>query len=395
VTKKTFEGIDLCDPKSHDNPWEMYTWMLEERPLYWDPNNEVWYVWRYDDIVTLSRDPETFTSTNGNRPNLPPDPSMIHQDGEQHRKQRALVAQGFSPKFIRKMDEDVRDIARQLLGRMIDRGEGEIVEDLAARLPMAVIARMIGVPPEKEDTLRHWVDTFVGGGQGPAYVSDEVNEAFSAFIEHHEGLMAERADNLGDDLLSTWIKAEIDGEKLNDEQLLFEHTLLTVGGSETTRNAIAGGIEELIRHPDQWDYLAKNRDAIPNAVEEIIRWVCPFVNMFRTATRDVEMHGQVIKEGQMIGLMYPAANREAKYFPEPFKFDVRRNFETKHIAFGYGAHFCLGSNLARLEIRAVLEEMFDMIERFEFKPGTEVEWVSSSFVRGPKTIPVLVKGKQR
>ncbi|MFO0692733.1 MAG: cytochrome P450 [Polyangiales bacterium] len=394
MSSKTFEGIDLCDPKSHDNPWEMYTWMLEERPLYWDPNNEVWYAWRYDDLVTISRDPETFTSTNGNRPNLPPDPSMIHQDGEQHRKQRALVAQGFSPKFIRKMDQDVREIVRELLADMIRRGEGDLVEDLAAKLPMAVIARMIGVPKEREDELRHWVDAFVSGGQGPNYVSDDVNEAFSNFIAHHEELMAQRQENLGDDLLSTWIKAEIDGEKLNEEQLLFEHVLLTVGGAETTRSAIAGGIEQLILNPDQWKYLDENPDAIANAIEEIVRHVCPFVNMFRTATRDVEMHGQTIKEGQMVGLMYPTANRDPRHFPDPHKFDVRREFTTKQIAFGYGSHFCLGSNLARLELRAVLEELFKMVKSMEFKPGTERRWVSSSFVRGPATVPVLVKGKQ-
>ncbi len=391
---KTFEGIDLCDPKSHDDPWEMYTWMLEQCPLYWDPHNEVWYVWRLEDIIAISRDPETFTSTEGNRPNIPPDPSMIHQDGEQHRKQRALVAQGFSPKFIRKMEDDVRQICRDLLDQMIAKGEADLVEDFAAKLPMRVIARMIGVPEEKEDWLRHTVDAFVQGGMGPQYVSDEVNEAFATFAEHHEALMAERQENLGDDLLSTWIKAEIDGEKLNDEQLLFEHTLLTVGGSETTRNAIAGGLEEMIRDPAQWDALVENPDLLPNAIEEIVRFVCPFVNMFRTATRDIEMHGKTIKQGQMIGLMYPAANREPQHFPNPHKFDVKREFTTKHIAFGYGSHFCLGSNLARLEMKAAFEETFKKIERFEFKPGTQPTAISSSFVRGPAKIPVIVHARK-
>jgi cholest-4-en-3-one 26-monooxygenase len=387
---KTYEGIDLCDPTSHDEPWDMYTWMREESPLYWDPNNEVWYVWRLDDIITLSRDPETFTSTEGNRPNVPPDPSMIHQDGEQHRKQRALVAAGFSPKFIRKMEEDVRQICRDLLDEMIAKVECDLVEDFAAKLPMRVIARMIGVPPEKEDWLRHTVDAFLTGGQGPQYVTDEVNEAFSSFIEHHEELVAERQDQLGEDLLSVWMRAEIDGEKLNDEQLLFEHTLLTVGGSETTRNSIAGGIEELIRNPSQWDDLRANPELLANAIEEIVRWVCPFINMFRTATRDFELHGQTIKQGQMVGLMYPAANRDPRHFKDADTFNIRREFTTKQIAFGYGSHFCLGSNLARLEMKAALEETFKKVERFEFQPGKSPTWMSSSFVRGPKSIPVIV-----
>lgn len=387
---KTFEGIDLCDPTSHDEPWEMYTWMREECPLYWDPNNEVWYVWRLDDIITISRDPETFTSTEGNRPNVPADPSMIHQDGEQHRKQRALVASGFSPKFIRKMEEEVREICRDLLDEMIAKVECDLVEDFAAKLPMRVIARMLGVPQEKEDWLRRTVDSFITGGQGPQYVTDDVNEAFSSFIEHHEALMAERQDQLGEDLLSVWMRAEIDGEKLNDEQLLFEHTLLTVGGSETTRNSIAGGIEELIRNPSQWDDMRDNADVMANGIEEMVRWVCPFINMFRTATRDFELHGKTIKAGQMVGLMYPAANRDPRHFKDADKFDIRREFTTKHIAFGYGSHFCLGSNLARLEMRAALEETFKKVERFEFQPGTTPQTISSSFVRGPQSIPVIV-----
>lgn len=396
MTKKSFEGTDLCDPKSHDNPWEFYDYLREEAPLYWDPVNEIWAVSRLDDIVLISKDPETFTSTNGNRPNLPPDPSMIHQDGEQHRKQRALVAQGFSPKFIRRMEEHMRGIVAELLDAMVEKGEGDLVEDLAAKLPMRVIGEMLGVPQEKHDEIRHWVDVFLGGGQGPIYVTDEVNEAFANYAEHHEAMMAERQEKLGEDLLSTWIKAEIDGEKLNEEQLLFEHVLLLVGGSETTRNAIAGGIEMLIKHPEQWDYLANNPAGVPNAIEEIIRWVTPFINMYRTATRDFELHGKVIKEGQMVGLMYPAANRDPRHFKDPYKFDVRRNpNEEKHIAFGYGSHFCLGSSLARMELRVTLEELFKRIERFEFKPGTEPRWVSSSFVRGPASIPVLVRGKKQ
>jgi cytochrome P450 family 142 subfamily A polypeptide 1 len=232
--------------------------------------------------------------------------------------------------------------------------------------------------------------------RGPQYVTDEVNEAFSNYMEHHEAMMVERQEKLGDDLLSTWIKAEIDGEKLNEEQLLFEHVLLLVGGSETTRNAIAGGIEMLIKHPEQWTYLASHPEGVANAIEEIIRWVTPFINMYRTATRDFELHGKTIKEGQMIGLMYPAANRDPRHFKDPYKFDVRRNpLEEKHIAFGYGSHFCLGSSLARMELRVTLEELFKRIERFEFKPGTEPKWVSSSFVRGPASIPVVVVGKKR
>ena len=228
----------------------------------------------------------------------------------------------------------------------------------------------------------------VPGGQGPHYVTDEVNDAFGEFCEHHEEMVTERADNPTDaDLLLKWMHAEIDGERLDEDQLLFEHALLLAGGVETTRNAIAGGMEMLAKDPEQWAYLRANVDddaVIEAALEEMIRWVTPFANMFRTATRDVEIRGRRIKEGQMIGLMYPSANRDPRVFKDPFRFEVRRSPRAeKHIAFGFGTHFCLGANLARLELRTALRALLRRFETVALKPGGRQEWASSSFTRGP------------
>jgi cholest-4-en-3-one 26-monooxygenase len=394
VTKK-FQDLDMCDPKTHDDPWEMLEYLRENDPLYWDPHNEVWYVFRYDDIVEVSRDPETFTSTEGNRPHLPPDPSMIHQDGETHRKQRGLVAQGFSPKYIRQQEPHIREIAIELIERCIPEGRMDLVADLAAPLPMRVIGDMLGVPREKHSTILGWIDKFLQGGMGPQYVDDAVNEAFGEFCVHHEEMLELIGENpQGDDLLNRWLRAELEGEKLTEDQLLFEHTLLNVGGAETTRSAISGGLEELARNPEQYELLRQkldDREFVENACEEIIRWVTPFHNMFRTATRDVEMHGKVIKEGQMIGLQYPAANRDPRHFKDPYKFDITREFDTKHISFGYGSHFCLGASLARMELRVSLEEFISRIKNLRLDPASPPVWVSSSFVRGPKSTPVLIE----
>jgi len=396
VTKK-FQDLDMCDPKTHDDPWEMLEYLRENEPLYWDPHNELWYVFRYDDIVEISRDPETFTSTEGNRPHLPPDPSMIHQDGEAHRKQRGLVAQGFSPKYIRQQEPHIREIVIELLTPRIPEGTMDLVEHLAAPLPMRVIGDMLGVPREKHASILELIDKFLQGGQGPQYVDDAVNEAFGAFAEHHEEMLAAIGeDPQGDDLLSRWIRAELEGEKLTEDQLLFEHTLLNVGGAETTRSALSGGLEELARHPDQYELLYQkldDREFVENACEEIIRWVTPFHNMFRTATRDVEMHGKVIKAGQMVGLQYPAANRDPRHFKDPYKFDITRDFTTKHISFGYGSHFCLGASLARMELRVALEEFVSRIKNLRLDPAHPPVWVSSSFVRGPKSTRVLFEAR--
>jgi cytochrome P450 family 142 subfamily A polypeptide 1 len=189
------------------------------------------------------------------------------------------------------------------------------------------------------------------------------------------------------------MQAEIDGQQLTEEQLLFEHALLLVGGAETTRSAVSGGLEMLAQSPEQWAYLRANVDdekVIATAIEEMVRWVTPFNNMFRTATKDVELRGKTIKQGQMIAMQYPSANRDPRIFKEPYKFDVRRDpKEEKHISFGYGSHFCLGANLARLELRATLITLLKTFETISLKPGGRNEIVSSSFVRGRTHVDLL------
>jgi cytochrome P450 family 142 subfamily A polypeptide 1 len=383
-----YRGVDMCAPESHDDPWAMYEYLREHDPIYWDEHNEVWYAFRYDDVVEISKNPADFCSTEGNRPHIPPDPSMLHQDGDQHAKQRCLVAKGFTPRAMREYQEFCEKIVAELIDAFADRGEADIVEEFASRLPAMLIGDMLGVPREKCPTLRRWVKAMIPGGQGPMYVNDQVNDAFGEFCEHHEAMVTERADNPTDsDLLLRLMHAEIDGEKLDEDQLLFEHALLLAGGIETTRNAIAGGLEMLAKSPEQWAYLRANIDdetVIDAAIEEMIRWVTPFTNMFRTATKDVEIRGKKIEKGQMIGLMYPSANRDPQVFEDPFRFDIHRGPRAeKHIAFGFGSHFCLGANLARLELRTSLRALLRRFETVSLKPGGRHEWGSSSFVRGP------------
>lgn len=384
-----FEDIDMQVPATHTDPWEFYTWLREERPLFHDKHNDVYWVSRYDDVVTVSKDPKIFCSTEGNRATIPPDESMIHQDGEQHRKQRALVSSGFTPKHIRDLQDDIQRITTELVDRVIDKGECEIMGDLAALLPMRLIGNMLGYPIEDHDMLRSWTDRFVRGGCGMDYVDDEVNEAFASFAEYHENVVEARQENPGDDLLSIWLAAQIDGTKLTEEQLLWEHALLLVGGSETTRVAIGGGLLALMRHRDQWEWLMQNPDGIPNAVEEIVRWVCPFVGFLRHATCEVELQGQKLPAGTAVAMLYPAANRDPRRFERAGEFDIRREFPNKPLAFGYGAHFCLGAALARMEVRVMLEELLTRLPDIQLAPGGEVKMVSSSFIRGPESIPAV------
>ena len=390
-----FQNLDFCAPSTHDNPYEMYDYFLEHEPIRFDEHNGVWEVFRYDDIVAIERDAETFINGEGVRPNIPPDPGMIYQDGELHNKQRALVSSGFTPRQMRKMEDRAHEIVVDLVDKMLAKDEVDIVTDLAGALPARLIADMLDIPLEKRTAVLNWINLIIAGGCGPEYVSDEVNDAFGNFCEHHEEMYQDRiaAGCTGSDLLTIWINAEINGEKLDESQLLFEHVLLNVGGAETTRSAIAGGLERLSNDQKQYDALTEDPSLIPNAVEEILRWVCPFVNMYRTATRDYELHGQVIKEGQQVGLTYPAGNRDPRKFEDPHTFNIFRDFskEAKHLSFGLGPHFCLGSSLARLEIRQSLEEMTKRVKRISSPEGKPPVYVSSSFVRGLGSYPAILE----
>ena len=395
---KRYENVDFCDPKTHAQPnaYEMYNYFLEHEPIHWDAKNELWQVFRYDDIIHIERDPQTFCNSEGVRPHLPPDPGMISQDGEQHTKQRALVSKGFTPRQMRKMEDHVEKIVDELLSFIIEKGECDIVKDLATVLPARLTSDILGTPEEERKKVNDWVSQLVSGGQGPDYVDDKVNNAFEHFTEYHEAMVEQRQaiGCPGSDLLTIWMNAEIDGEKLDESQLLFEHILLYVGGAETTRNAIAGGLEQLTAHPEQYDALYKNPDLVPNAVEESLRWVTPFVNMYRTATRNVKMHGKTIEQGQMIGMNYIAANRDPKHFQDPYKFDIFRDFNkenSRHLSFGFGTHFCLGASLARLETQISFRMTTQRIKRIRIPEGKKPTYLESSFRRGLLTFPAIVE----
>lgn len=384
------DEIDLLDPENHaDNPIGLYNWLRENDPVHWDPLNELWWISRYDDLITVSRDPSLFTSTEGNRPHIPADASMIHQDGHAHLMQRGIVADRFSPRAVAALEPFTRAQVNLLIDAMMAKGEAEFIGDLAAQLPMRVIGQMLGTPPENQDMVLAWVDVFGMGGCGPRWVTDEVEAAFMSFAGYHEEIIERKRLVPGDDLLTTWLNARLDGEPMRDDQLLYDHVLLTFGGSETTRNVIGGAVDLFSRHEDQRAWLRQHPEGMANAVEEIIRWVTPFVSMCRTATRDVELGGKTIAAGQQIVMLYPAANRDPRRFTDPDAFDIRREFKHRPVTFGYGAHFCLGAALARMELRVVIEELFRRIPDIRVKPGTTPEWSRSSFIRGIKHMPVV------
>lgn len=382
--------IDLLDRSLYaGDPTPVYACLRDHAPCYWSEAAGVWGVSRYADVVAIEKQPQLFSNgAKGSRPHTPRNESMIDQDDPRHRVQRRFVSKGFTPKAIADKEEHVRSIVTALLDAIAPRGEADLVRELAAPLPMILIAEMLGVRPEDRDRLQHWSDVMIAGADGPQNVTDEVLACHLAFVEYALDVMEQRRREPLDDLISILVNEEIDGERLDDDALVSEALLLLVGGNETTRNVISGGLEMLLRRRDQWDLLADELARIPAAVEECLRWVSPILNMNRTATRDVELHGQRIREGDQVLLMFASANRDPRVFDSPESFDVTRD-PNPHLAFGFGPHFCLGANLARLEVRVVLEEVLRRLPDLRLADGAELARTRSSFIRGITRMPVV------
>jgi cytochrome P450 family 142 subfamily A polypeptide 1 len=380
-------AIDLLDGELYaGDPDPTYAWLRRHAPLYRDEMNHLWGVSRYDDIVAIEKDPETFCSSEGYRPNLPADDSMIGNDDPRHTERRRLVARRFTPKAVATHEDVVRSLARGLVDAVAERGRCEVVEELGAPLPAMVIARLLGFEHDQWQRVKYWSETTILAGGGPRYMAESVTEAFGDYCEHAARLVEARKAAPTDDIVSLWTQAEETGV-LSPDQVLSEGLLLVDGGAETTRTVITGAVLALIEHPDQYQRLLEDPSLLPLAVEEFIRWVTPILNMRRTATRDIEVAGTQVHAGDELLLMYPSANRDEAVFDEPQRFEVARE-PNPHIAFGFGTHFCLGAALARLEIRVIFEELLPRLRNLRLAPGTVPERIPNAFVRGFRSLHV-------
>jgi cytochrome P450 family 142 subfamily A polypeptide 1 len=373
-----------ADPHPH------FTWMREHAPVYFDPEGRAWGIALYEDVMRVARNPETFCNAEGMRPDSPPIPSMINMDDPAHKRRRNLVNKGFTPRRIAEHEAKVRAICVDLIERARAKRSFDFVGEVAAHLPMIMIGDMLGVEPEDRETLLRWSDDMLHGtsATAPPAAMQAAMQAFDEYAAYNRRVVADRRSRpVADDLISVLVHAEIDGEKLDDEALLQETLLILIGGDETTRHVITGGMNQLIRHPEQKQKLLDDPTKIPTAVEEMLRWVTPIQNMARTATRDVELRGQLIEKGDKLLLLYPSANRDAAVFPDPFRFDVERK-PNEHLAFGYGSHFCLGASLARLELRVMFEEILGRLPNLRLVGEAPLEMRASNFITGIEKMPV-------
>ena len=387
--------ISLMDGRFYANdPHPAFEWMRTNAPVYWDDVGQVWGITRHDDLQAVSKDSETFCNRFGMRPDAPAMPSMINFDGDYHKRRRNLVNRGFTPRRVADHEAKIRDICVTLIEGAKQKGKVDFVRDVAAPLPMIVIGDMLGVRPEDRERLLGWSDDLITGlslSAPPEAIQATAQAALEYSAYCAEVVADRRKKPPGDDLMSILVHAEVDGDRLDDEALQHESLLILVGGDETTRHVITGGAYQLLLHPDQRRKLAANPAAIPTAVEEMLRWVTPIQNMSRTVTRDVELRGQKLREGQKVMLLYPSGNRDANVFEDPYRFDAERD-PNPHLAFGgYGAHFCLGSSLARLELRVMFEELLSRTEDIELDTADTPPYRNSNFITGIESMPVTIR----
>lgn len=373
------------------DPYPAFTWMRRNRPVYRDPGSGVWGVTRYHDVKAVAAAPAQFSNAEGIRPDQPAMPFLIDMDDPEHRRRRRLVGAGFLPKAVAARRSAIGEICDYLIDRVRDRGECDFVRDLAAPLPLFVIGDMLGVEPADRPDLLRWSDDMMGvlGSPDPADLSRAMT-AFSEYTEYIAKRVAQRRrDGDESDLIGVLANAELDGERLADDSITMETLLILIAGDETTRHVISGGMEALFAHPDQHARLRGDHGLLPTALEEMLRWVSPIKNMARTATVDTTIGDVEIRAGETVLLLYPSANRDEGVFDEPAEFDITRR-PNDHVAFGFGPHFCLGSQLSRLELGEMFGRLLTRLPDLELAEETAIPLPRrpANFVSGIESMPV-------
>jgi hypothetical protein len=373
----------------HEDPYPTYRRLRDEAPAYHNPERGFWALSRFHDVHAAMQDGQTFSSAEGvalERATTLRIPMIIAMDPPRQAKLRKLVSKGFTPRRIAEMEPAIRALTRTWLAPLVARGAGDFIEEFAARLPMDVISTLLGVPPEDRDLLRGWSDVLLHREPGNAAIPPRGLEASANLVRYFADSIARRRRQPADDVVSALLAAEVDGERLADEEILGFCFLLVIAGNETTTKMLGNAVVLLARHPAQRALVARDPARIPAAVEEVVRFDNSTQMLARTATRDVVLHGRTIPAGARVVLLLGAANRDERAFVDPDRFDVARG-PTEHLAFGVGTHFCLGASLARLEGRVALEEFLAAVPEYTVDEAG-LSRVHSPNVRGYACVPI-------
>jgi len=386
------DGPPLHDPLFHaGDPFPAFRRLRAETGLHWHPTPGFWAVVRHVDVVAVSRDPGTFCSSRGvllsdiDR-GVMPRQSIIYIDPPEHAKYRKLVQPAFTPGRIRALEGRITALVRELLDGIEDGHTVDFVDAFAATLPIVVIADMLGVPGSDRAQFKRWSDAIIDAGTQPT--SDNMAQSME-LLEYFGTVIAARRAQPGDDLISVLVHSEIDGERLEEFDLLMFCMTLLVAGNETTRNLLSHGALALATYPNEAARLRRDPILIARAVEEMLRWGTPVASFMRIATRDTELCGTSIREGDRLILHYASANHdEAVFGPDAEVFRADRD-ATSHVAFGFGEHFCLGAQLARMEGRIAFAHLLEHFRHWEV--AGKVERLPSVFIRGIVHLPLVTR----
>jgi pimeloyl-[acyl-carrier protein] synthase len=391
----------LLDPEVLADPYPLYHRLRSEDPVHWDPFLHAWVVTRYDDVVRVLMDfsalrtatPEQLTKMG--LPDLSPIAQvmvkqMLFMDPPAHTRLRALCSQAFTPRRVEILRAHIQDIANRLLDSVLARGEMDLIADFAGPLPAIVTAEMLGVPISDYPQLRRWSSDFagmLGNFQHNPNLADRVLVSLNEMTAYFRESIREQRVHPRDGLIHSLLTAEMDGDRLSDEEVVANLIVTMVGGQETTTNLIGNGILTLLRNPDVTAELRGDLGLIPTAIEELLRYESPSQHTARLAPQDVEIGGKQISKRQAVIAVMGAANRDPERFPDPDRLDIRRK-DNRHVAFGWGEHFCFGAPLARIEGQIAFATVLRRLRDLRLKPGP-ITWRENLGLRGLKALPVV------
>jgi cytochrome P450 len=393
-------GVDLADPATYASgmPYDAFRELRRRAPVAWHPYGDgpgFLALTGYDEILAVSRDSATWSSQASGvffEPARPEDEfqlalMMLTMDPPRHTKLRSLVSRGFTPRQVARLNDHVADMARHIVDDVMERGECDFVNDIAGALPSFVIAELLGIPLQDGRRLYELTEIMNSGAVGDTHVEhSHVLDAQMQMFQYGTELAARKRTEPGDDIATSLLQAEVDGERLTDLEFNMFFLLLINAGGDTTRNLVAAGILAMMEHPGEQARLAANPSLLPSAIEEMLRYTSPVTVFVRTATKDTELHGISVKAGDRAAMFYPSANRDEARFNDPDRFDIGRA-PNPHLAFGGGGtHFCLGANLARVEASALVPEVLSRMTDLEL--AGPVERVRSNLMNGIHSMPV-------
>ncbi|TDD85960.1 cytochrome P450 [Saccharopolyspora karakumensis] len=383
----------------HADPYPTYARLRDEAPVYHNAELDFWALSRYSDVAALFRDNTRLSNANG----VTLDPaawgpyahktmSFLALDDPRHNRLRSLVSRGFTPRRVRDLQPRILELARRHLHPALESGEFDFVADFAGKFPMDVISELIGVPEADRDRLRELADTLVHREEGVFDVPQTAMEAALHLVAYYSDLLAERRRKRADDLTSALLDAEIDGDRLSDEEIIAFLVLMVVAGNETTTKLLANAAYWAHRNPEEQAKPLIDPGRVTDWIEETLRYDTSTQVIARTATEEIRLHETTIPTGARVLLMPGSANRDPRAFDDADRYDLDRSADTKIVSFGGGTHFCLGAHLARLEARIALTEFVELVKSYDVDTD-RAQRVHSSNVRGFATLPVRVESR--